>query len=80
MHYSLPNPATNATGEYAFKDILDLGAVFSLDLKRVIRSIGFVIGTDIETIIPGVDRYGIIMLLMVILMVQQQMKQTVRYK
>tara|TARA_R100001480_G_scaffold14164_4_gene22958 strand:- start:1647 stop:5048 length:3402 start_codon:yes stop_codon:yes gene_type:complete len=48
----LTNPATNATGEYAFKDILDLGGVFSLDLKRVIRSIGFVIGTDIETIIP----------------------------
>ena len=40
-------------GEYAFKDILDLGAVFSLNLKRVIRSIGFNIGTDIETIIPS---------------------------
>ena len=49
----LTNPATNATGEYAFKDILDLGAVFSLDLKRVIRSVGFVIGQDIETLIPG---------------------------
>ena len=49
----LTNPATNATGEYAFKDILDLGGVFSLDLKRVIRSIGFVIGSDIETIIPS---------------------------
>jgi len=49
----LTNPATNATGEYAFKDILDLGAVFSLDLKRVIRSVGFNIGTDIETIIPS---------------------------
>jgi predicted phage tail protein len=49
----LSNPATNATGEYAFKDILDLGAVFSLDLKRVIRSVGFNIGTDIETIIPS---------------------------
>ena len=40
-------------GEYAFNDIEDLGAVFSLDLKRVIRSIGFNIGTDIETIIPS---------------------------
>jgi len=40
-------------GEYAFKDILNLGAVFSLDLKRVIRSIGFNIGQDIETLIPG---------------------------
>jgi predicted phage tail protein len=49
----LTNPATNATGEYAFKDILDLGAVFSLDLRRVIRSVGFNIGTDIETLIPG---------------------------
>jgi len=49
----LTNPATNATGEYAFKDVLDLGAVFSLDLKRVIRSVGFNIGTDIETIIPS---------------------------
>ena len=49
----LTNPATNATGEYAFKDVLDLGAVFSLDLKRVIRSIGFVIGNDIESLIPG---------------------------
>ena len=49
----LSNPATNATGEYAFKDVLDLQGVFSLDLKRVIRSVGFVIGTDIETIIPS---------------------------
>jgi predicted phage tail protein len=39
-------------GEYAFADIEDLGAVFSLDLKRIIRSVGFVIGTDIETLIP----------------------------
>ena len=49
----LTNPATNATGEYAFKDTLDLGAVFSLDLKRIIRSVGFIIGQDIETLIPG---------------------------
>jgi len=49
----LTNPTTNATGEYAFKDILNLGAVFSLDLKRVIRSVGFVVGQDIETLIPG---------------------------
>jgi len=49
----LTNPATNQTGEYAFKDVLDLGAVFSLDLKRVIRSVGFVTGTDIETLIPS---------------------------
>ena len=34
-------------GEYAFKDILDLGAVFSLDLKRVIRSVGFIANSAI---------------------------------
>jgi len=49
----LTNPGANSTGEYAFKDILDLGAVFSLDLKRVIRSVGFVTGTAIETVIPS---------------------------
>ena len=37
----LTDPATNATGEYEFKDILDLGGVFSLDLKRHIFSEGF---------------------------------------
>ena len=40
-------------GQYEFKDIEDLGAVFSLDLKRVIRSVGFIPGQDIETVIPG---------------------------
>ncbi len=49
----LTNPGANSVGEYAFKDILDLGAVFSLDLKRVIRSVGFVTGTAIETVIPS---------------------------
>ena len=33
-------------GEYKFKDTLNLGAVFSLDLKRVIRSIGFVVDSS----------------------------------
>ena len=37
----LTDPATNPTGEYEFKDILDLGAVFSLDLKRHIFSEGY---------------------------------------
>ena len=37
----LTDPATNATGEYEFNDILDLGGVFSLDLKRHIFSEGF---------------------------------------
>ena len=40
-------------GIYEFKDILNLQGVFSLDLKRVIRSVGFSIGDDIETLIPN---------------------------
>ena len=55
----LPETTGNVTidrgkrGEYNFANILDLGAVFSVDLKRVIRSVGFIIGQDIETIIPN---------------------------
>ena len=55
----LPETTGNVTidrgkrGEYNFASILDLGAVFSLELKRVIRSVGFIIGQDIETIIPN---------------------------
>ena len=37
----LTNPATNSTGEYEFEEILDLGGVFVLDLKRHIFSEGF---------------------------------------
>ena len=49
----LTNPAANATGEYAFASIVDLGGVFSLDLKRTLRAVGFNIGSDIETLIPA---------------------------
>nr|BAR30137.1 phage-related protein tail component-like protein [uncultured Mediterranean phage uvMED] len=49
----LTDPATNATGEYAFASILDLGGVFSLNLKRHFQSIGFFIGTNIEDLIPN---------------------------
>ena len=49
----LTNPANNATGEYEFASIVDLGAVFSLELKRKLQVVGFNIGTDIETLIPG---------------------------
>ena len=49
----LSNPAVNATGEYEFANILDIGGVFSLNLQRVIRSIGFNIGTNIEALIPN---------------------------
>ena len=49
----LTDPSVSSTGEYEFKDILNLQGVFSLDLRRVIRSVGFSIGTDIETLIPN---------------------------
>ena len=48
----LTNPATNSSGTYEFASIVDLGAVFSLDLKRTLRAVGFNIGTNIETVIP----------------------------
>jgi predicted phage tail protein len=49
----LTNPASNSTGEYAFASIVDLGNVFSLNLKRTLRAVGFNIGSDIETLIPA---------------------------
>ena len=49
----LTNPASNATGTYEFASVFDLGGVFSLNLKRTIRSVGFNIGSDIETLIPA---------------------------
>ena len=49
----LSNPASNATGTYEFASVVDLGGVFSLDLKRTLRAVGFVTGTDIETVIPS---------------------------
>ena len=49
----LTNPASNATGTYEFASIVDLGGVFSLNLKRTLRAVGFNIGSDIETLIPS---------------------------
>jgi len=49
----LTNPASNATGTYEFASIVDLGGVFSLNLKRTLRVVGFNIGSDIETLIPS---------------------------
>lgn len=37
----LTDPTANATGEYEFKDILDLGGVFSVDLKRHLFTEGY---------------------------------------
>ena len=49
----LTNPASNETGTYEFASIVDLGGVFSLNLKRTLRAVGFNIGSDIETLIPS---------------------------
>ena len=49
----LADPTVSATGEYEFANVIDLGGVFSLNLQRVIRSIGFNIGDNIEALIPN---------------------------
>ena len=51
----LTNPATNLTGTYDFATTLDLGAVFSLNLERLIQSIGFTDGlpNTIDSLIPA---------------------------
>jgi len=49
----LTNSATNSTGTYEFASIVNLGGVFSIDLKRTLQAVGFNLGTDIETLIPG---------------------------
>ena len=50
----LSNPAANLTGTYTFADILDLGAVFSLNVKRLIQAVGFTVGAanTIDGLIP----------------------------
>ena len=69
---SLTNPAaTNGlTGTYDFQSTIDLGGVFSLNLKRILQTIGVEIGNTIESQIPdlppslggpaggGWDNYG----------------------
>ena len=50
----LDDPSTNLTGTYTFANILDLGAVFSLNVKRLVQAIGFVVGnaSTIDALIP----------------------------
>jgi predicted phage tail protein len=51
----LTNPATNLTGTYDFATTLDLGSVFSLNLQRLVQSIGFTVGAanTIDGLIPA---------------------------
>ena len=53
----LTNPTANATGEYAFNEVLDLGAVFSLDLKRHILSQGFYSGNLFDSRTALIDTW-----------------------
>lgn len=50
----LTDPSANLTGTYDFATTLDLGAVFSLNLQRVVQSIGFTVGAanTIDGLIP----------------------------
>ena len=50
----LTDPSANLTGTYDFATTLDLGAVFSLNLQRVVQSIGFTVGAanTIDALIP----------------------------
>ena len=45
----LDDPTTQPLGEYDFQNILDLGSVFTLTLKRHFQSIAFFLGGDIVT-------------------------------
>ena len=54
----LTDPSTNATGEYAFNEVLDLGAVFSLDLKRHILSEGFYSGSLFDSRTALIDTWA----------------------
>ena len=51
----LTDPSANLTGTYDFAATLDLGAVFSLSLKRLVQSVGFTVGlaNTIDALIPA---------------------------
>ena len=53
----LTDPAANSTGEYAFNEVLDLGGVFSLDLKRHVLSEGFYSGSLFDSRTALIDTW-----------------------
>ena len=53
----LTDPSTNATGEYAFNEVLDLGGVFSLDLKRHIQTESFYSGSLFDSRTALIDTW-----------------------
>jgi len=50
----LSDPSSNLTGTYDFASTIDLGAVFSLNLQRLVQSVGFTVGAanTIDALIP----------------------------
>ncbi len=56
----LSDPSQNLTGTYTFAEILDLGAAFSLNVKRLVQAVGFVVGNanTIDGLIPTGTFWG----------------------
>ena len=53
----LTNPVTNSTGTYDFVDTLDLGATFSLTLKRHFQGVGFYVGDQFDNRTENIDTW-----------------------
>ena len=53
----LTNPVTNSTGTYDFVDTLDLGATFSLTLKRHFQGVGFYTGDQFDNRTENIDTW-----------------------
>ena len=53
----LTNPSSNATGTYDFVETLDLGATFSLTLKRHFQGAGFYVGDQFDNRTANIDTW-----------------------
>ena len=53
----LIDPTANATGTYDFVDTLDLGATFSLTLKRHFQGVGFYVGDKFDNRTDNIDTW-----------------------
>ena len=53
----LSNPATNSSGTYDFVETLDLGAIFSINLKRLFQGVGFYLGDQFDNRTENIDTW-----------------------
>jgi len=53
----LTDPTANATGTYDFVDTLDLGATYSLQLKRHFQGVGFYVGDQFDNRTENIDTW-----------------------